>query len=55
MRFDSEGGGHANACGCRIKIIDENESNERKIRSDDIEQNLEEWVRMWSKNILNYL
>jgi len=55
MRFDSEGGGHANACGCRIKIIDENESDERKIISDDIEQNLEEWVRMWSENILNYL
>ena len=54
-RFDSEGGGHPNACGCRIKIIEKQKSNKRKMNKKDIEDNLNEWIRMWSENILNYL
>ncbi len=54
-RFDKEGGGHPNACGCRIKIIGNNRSNEGEVKKKDLEDNLNEWIKMWNENILNYL
>lgn len=48
-RFDSDGGGHANACGCRIKPIDGNEVEEREVSKDDIERNIQVWLEMWSE------
>lgn len=48
-RFDPDGGGHANACGCRIKPIGENGLEEREVSGDDIERNILEWLRMWSE------
>ena len=50
-RFDSEGGGHANACGCRIKAIKNGKVSDNNVQLDDIEKNLEEWKRMWSEAI----
>jgi len=48
-RFDSDGGGHANACGCRIKPISGNEIEEREVSEDDIEKNILAWLSMWSQ------
>tara|TARA_B100000287_G_scaffold385742_1_gene393122 strand:+ start:1114 stop:2097 length:984 start_codon:yes stop_codon:yes gene_type:complete len=50
-RFDEEGGGHPNACGCRIKIIGNNQSNKGEVQKKDLDDNLNEWIRMWNKNI----
>ena len=50
-RFDLEGGGHANACGCRIKAIKNGKANDNNVQLDDIEKNIEEWIRMWSESI----
>jgi hypothetical protein len=54
-RFDVDGGGHPNACGCRIRIIERNKSDKREIEKEDIEENLNEWIRMWNENPLNNL
>ena len=48
-RFDPDGGGHANACGCRIKPIDGLEVADRGISNDDIDRNIEAWLQMWSE------
>lgn len=48
-RFDSQGGGHANACGCRIKPIDGLEVKEREVSKDDIGANIGIWLEMWAK------
>ena len=47
--FDSNGGGHANACGCRIQPIEDGNVVDRDVSEDDIERNISEWVKMWSK------
>ena len=47
--FDTEGGGHANACGCRIKPIDNNAVTDRDVVSDDIQTNIDEWLKIWSQ------
>ncbi len=44
--LDETGGGHANACGCRIQPSD---GLARKLRPGDKESNLEKWLEMWSK------
>ena len=54
-RFDEEGGGHPDACGCRIKNIKKNQSNKAEIKKKDVDDNLNEWIRMWDENISNYL
>ena len=47
--FDSSGGGHKNACGCRIKpLSDDFEIQDRVVCSDDIGRNLERWLNIWS-------
>lgn len=48
-RFDQDGGGHANACGCRIKPIDGLEVADRGISKDDIARNIGTWLQMWSE------
>ena len=48
-RFDSDGGGHANACGCRIQPIEGGEMAERSVEVDDIDRNLKVWLAMWSE------
>ena len=48
-RFDPDGGGHANACGCRIQPLDGGKRVERKVEIDDIDRNLEVWLGMWAE------
>ena len=48
-RFDPDGGGHANACGCRIQPLESGERTERRVVVDDIGRNLEVWLAMWSE------
>jgi len=46
--FDKDGGGHANACGCRIQPLSESgEVENREVEVDDIERNLETWIHTW--------
>jgi len=47
-RLDSTGGGHANACGCRIQPISEIGDLEfRELNDSDLGRNLEIWKEMW--------
>ena len=49
--FDSDGGGHSNACGCRIKPLDlEGNIEDRPPTSLDIERNISHWIRIWNEN-----
>ncbi len=47
-RFDKDGGGHPNACGCRIKPLEKGELINREVNSADIEKNLKVWIKMWN-------
>ena len=47
--LDSNGGGHANACGCRIQPIEDGNVVDRDVSEDDVERNIIEWLKMWSK------
>ncbi|DAC11558.1 MAG TPA: hypothetical protein D7H86_07425 [Candidatus Poseidoniales archaeon] len=47
--FDTSGGGHKNACGCRIKPLSEGfEIQDRPVCSNDIDRNLEKWLDIWA-------
>lgn len=48
-RFDVDGGGHANACGCRIQPLEDGERAERGVLAEDIDSNLSEWLGMWAQ------
>ncbi len=48
-RFDPDGGGHANACGCRIKPIEDLELADREVTKDDISRNIAAWLQMWAE------
>ena len=48
-RFDNDGGGHANACGCRIKSINDGVVVEQYVTEEDIQKNIDEWINMWSQ------
>ena len=49
--FDPDGGGHSNACGCRIQSLDsEGKIEDRHPTSRDIERNISQWIRIWNKN-----
>ena len=47
-RFDPDGGGHANACGCRIQPLENGQRVERKVVHGDIDENIREWLKMWA-------
>jgi nanoRNase/pAp phosphatase (c-di-AMP/oligoRNAs hydrolase) len=47
--FDKNGGGHANACGCRIKPIDDKIVTDREVTNEDIDSNINEWLNIWSQ------
>ncbi|MFL2947525.1 MAG: hypothetical protein ACJZ4J_05050 [Candidatus Poseidoniales archaeon] len=48
--FDLDGGGHANACGCRIQPLSSSKQTEvREVERDDIERNIEAWMAKWSE------
>lgn len=42
--LDETGGGHANACGCRVQPAD---GTNRKLVDGDKEYNLEQWISLW--------
>ena len=44
--LDATGGGHANACGCRVQPADK--SREMLVETDK-EYNLQKWLELWSK------
>ncbi|MDE0707986.1 MAG: hypothetical protein OSB33_03445 [Candidatus Poseidoniales archaeon] len=47
--FDIDGGGHANACGCRIQALTKSgQQEERVVDTIDIERNIEAWLAKWS-------
>ncbi len=47
--FDIDGGGHADACGCRIQPLTMGKKIEdRGVKGDDIEENISCWLDMWS-------
>lgn len=47
--FDLDGGGHANACGCRIQPLSKTGNLEnREVELSDVERNLEAWMYAWS-------
>lgn len=48
-RFDPDGGGHANACGCRIQPLAGGERVDRAVEASDIDANISEWLAMWAK------
>ena len=48
-RFDSDGGGHANACGCRIQALEGGGVTHRVVTRGDIETNLKAWLEMWAE------
>jgi len=47
-RFDPDGGGHANACGCRIQPLENGQRDDRIVVSEDIDKNIREWLKMWA-------
>ena len=48
-RFDPDGGGHANACGCRIQALEAGTKVDRVVTEGDIEANLAAWLEMWAE------
>ena len=47
--LDDTGGGHANACGCRVQAIDASGGPEdRPVETEDVERNLEQWLALWA-------
>ena len=52
--FDIDGGGHANACGCRIQPLAAGATlgaftlEERRVETSDIERNLAAWQAAWA-------
>jgi oligoribonuclease NrnB/cAMP/cGMP phosphodiesterase (DHH superfamily) len=46
--LDDTGGGHKNACGCRIQpLTDDGELIFRDVNLEDIDRNLELWLALW--------
>ncbi|MDP6661409.1 MAG: hypothetical protein QF760_01465 [Candidatus Thalassarchaeaceae archaeon] len=48
-RFDPDGGGHANACGCRIQPLKDRRVEKRGVVDSDIEANLAAWLGIWAE------
>ena len=53
--FDGDGGGHANACGCRIIPLDKFGMIENREPSvADIDDNISRWMAIWDKHHPNF-
>ena len=50
-RFDPDGGGHKDACGCRIKPLDGSCVVDRNVTEDDVELNIRNWIGLWSQRM----
>ena len=46
-RFDPDGGGHRDACGCRIIPILDGSLGNDAVLEDDVEMNIREWIKIW--------
>lgn len=47
-KLDATGGGHANACGCRIQPVSQDfQIEDRELNQMDLERNLQVWMSMW--------
>ena len=46
--FDENGGGHHNACGCRIIPLEHGKVIQRKVNKNDIDENINHWLKIWS-------
>jgi len=47
--LDDTGGGHANACGCRVQAIDASgDAEDRPVEAEDVERNLQQWLALWA-------
>jgi len=47
--YDPDGGGHANACGCRIQPLStDGQREDRGVDASDIERNIEAWMIQWT-------
>ena len=52
--LDKTGGGHRNACGCRIVPLSDEGTIENRIPTySDIEKNISSWLEVWRKNHQN--
>ena len=47
--FDPDGGGHANACGCRIKPLDDGKVLDRAVTEADVLENISQWLKLWAE------
>jgi len=53
MQFDATGGGHANACGCRVQALDENGIlAQRAVSGGDVERNILGWLATWREHTM---
>ena len=48
--LDAHGGGHANACGCRVvPVNDVGEPVARPLEAEDLERNMAGWLKVWAR------
>jgi oligoribonuclease NrnB/cAMP/cGMP phosphodiesterase (DHH superfamily) len=48
--LDSSGGGHRNACGCRLVAMDDDGNLvERAVENADVQRNIDAWLAVWAK------
>lgn len=47
--FDPDGGGHANACGCRIKPLENGKVFDRAVTEEDVLENISQWLKLWAE------
>ena len=50
-KFDEDGGGHKDACGCRIKPLDGSCVVDRDVTEEDVELNIRNWISLWSQRM----
>ena len=50
--FDKDGGGHANACGCRIMPLSDGNVVNRTVIKSDIDENIGYWQKIWDSRSL---
>lgn len=48
--LDTSGGGHRNACGCRLVALDdEGQLEEREVGAADVQRNIDAWMDVWAQ------
>ena len=49
--FDIDGGGHPNACGCRIIPLNDGQIVDRIVNKSDINANILHWQKLWDERV----